>query len=70
MSKLLGLAHRTGRDKFREDEHDRIEEFSWTLTDDSNPGGKFMKAEALLWAEEDPAVWEAMVTAEKVDWKE
>jgi hypothetical protein len=36
-----------------------------------NAGGKFRKAEALLWAQEDQASWEAAVKAEEnVDWAE
>ncbi|KAJ7024999.1 hypothetical protein C8F04DRAFT_1191913 [Mycena alexandri] len=70
VTKLLGIVSRTGRDRFREDRHDEIEEFSRTLPDDINNGGKFVKAEAQLWAKEDPATWEALVAAEEVVWEE
>ncbi|KAJ7075959.1 hypothetical protein B0H15DRAFT_805905 [Mycena belliarum] len=71
MVKLLGLASYTGRDKFAEDRHDEIHEFSKTLSGDSNAGGKFRKAEALLWDKEDKAVWEAAAALdEDVDWTE
>ncbi|KAJ7450133.1 hypothetical protein FB451DRAFT_1186906 [Mycena latifolia] len=71
MSKLLGLTAYTGRDKFRKDCHDKIHEYSKTLPGTINVGGKFQKAEALLWAQEDHAAWEAAATAdEDVDWVE
>ncbi|KAJ7107972.1 hypothetical protein C8R43DRAFT_1140118 [Mycena crocata] len=70
LSKLLGLAAYTGRDKFRDDRHDVIHEYSKTLPG-ANPGGKFRKAEGLLWGKEDRAAWEAAaVTEENVDWAE
>lgn len=70
MTKLFGLAAYTGRDKFREDRHDDIYELSKTLPGE-NAGGKFRKAEAMLWAEEDQAQWEAAVADEDgVDWVE
>ncbi|KAJ7622880.1 hypothetical protein B0H17DRAFT_1151545 [Mycena rosella] len=71
LSKLLGLAAYTGRDKFRDDCHDVIHEYSKTLAGISNAGGKFRKAEAVLWAKEDQASWEAAAAAEDdVDWAE
>ncbi|KAJ6552281.1 hypothetical protein DFH09DRAFT_1319326 [Mycena vulgaris] len=70
VTKLLGLAALTGRDKFREDCHDEIQRFSQTLPGDINAGGKFAKAEAILWAKEDKASWDAMVEDEEVDWEE
>ncbi|KAJ7018302.1 hypothetical protein C8F04DRAFT_1199086 [Mycena alexandri] len=70
VTKLLGIVSRTGRDRFREDRHDEIEEFSRTLPDDINNGGKFVKVEAQLWAKEDPVTWEALVAAEEVVWEE
>ncbi|KAJ7148382.1 hypothetical protein B0H12DRAFT_1247040, partial [Mycena haematopus] len=69
LAKLFGLAAYTGRDKFRDDRHQEIHEHSRTLAGDMNAGGKFRKAEALLWAKEDQAAWEAAATAdENVDW--
>ncbi|KAJ7889994.1 hypothetical protein B0H13DRAFT_1887758 [Mycena leptocephala] len=59
LSQLLGLVASSGRTKFREDRHDDIEEYSKTLTDAINAGAKFRKAEAIMWAEEDQASWEA-----------
>ncbi|KAJ6569872.1 hypothetical protein DFH09DRAFT_430323 [Mycena vulgaris] len=70
VTKLLGLAALTGHDKFREDCHDKIQRFSQTLPGDINAGGKFAKAEAILWAKEDKASWDAMVEDEEVDWEE
>ncbi|KAJ7106452.1 hypothetical protein C8R43DRAFT_1140573 [Mycena crocata] len=71
MVKLLGLASYTGRDKFAEDRHDKIHEFSKALPGDSNAGGKFRKAEALLWEKENKALWEAAAALdEDVDWVE
>ncbi|KAJ7328262.1 hypothetical protein DFH08DRAFT_815768 [Mycena albidolilacea] len=59
----------TGRDKFREDRHDEIHEYSKTLPGAINAGGKFRKAESLMWAEEDQASWEAAASSEEdVDW--
>ncbi|KAJ7226491.1 hypothetical protein B0H12DRAFT_1077738 [Mycena haematopus] len=70
MEKLLGLTTYTGRDKFSDDRHDVIYEFSKTL-EGSNAGGRFRHAESLLWAKEDQAQWEAAAAAdEDVDWEE
>ncbi|KAJ7141958.1 hypothetical protein C8R43DRAFT_954609 [Mycena crocata] len=71
LSKLVGLAAYSGRDKFREDRHDEIQALSKTLPGASNPGGKFRQAEAQLWAREDKAFWEAAAAIdEDVDWAE
>ncbi|KAJ7824339.1 hypothetical protein B0H13DRAFT_337619 [Mycena leptocephala] len=71
LAKLFGLTASTGRDKFRLDRHDDIHEYSKTLTGAMNAGGKFRHAEALMWAKEDQASWEAAATAEEdVDWVE
>ncbi|KAJ7658817.1 hypothetical protein DFH06DRAFT_1407372, partial [Mycena polygramma] len=71
LSKLFGLVAYTGRDKFREDNHDKINEYAKTLPGPANAGGKFRKAEALLWADEDQASWEAAAAGdEDVDWTE
>ncbi|KAJ7807399.1 hypothetical protein B0H13DRAFT_2386472 [Mycena leptocephala] len=71
LSKLLGLAASSGRDKFRKDRYDNILEYSKTLTDAINAGSKFRKAEGLMWAEEDQASWEAAAASEEdVDWEE
>ncbi|KAJ7118650.1 hypothetical protein C8R43DRAFT_960241 [Mycena crocata] len=71
LAKLMGLTAYTGRDKFRDDRHDEIEQYSKSLPGSSNAGGKFRKAEALLWAKEDQTVWETAATAEDdVDWAE
>ncbi|KAJ7670989.1 hypothetical protein B0H17DRAFT_1209236 [Mycena rosella] len=71
LSKLLGLATYTGRDKFRDDHHNDIQEHSKTLPGIMNAGGKFRKAESLLWVKEDQASWEAVAVAdEDVDWEE
>ncbi|KAJ7191120.1 hypothetical protein GGX14DRAFT_407428 [Mycena pura] len=68
LSKLLGLVSYTGRDKFWDDRHDEIYELSKTLPG-ANAGGKFRKAEGLLWANEDPSVWDAAAMSEEdVDW--
>jgi hypothetical protein len=70
LSKLLGLAAYTGHDKFRDDRHDVIYELSTTLPG-TNAGGKFRKAEGILWAEEDQASWEeAAAVEENIDWAE
>ncbi|KAJ7700308.1 hypothetical protein B0H14DRAFT_2648794 [Mycena olivaceomarginata] len=70
LSKLLGLAAYTGRDKFRDDCHDVIYELSTTLPGE-NAGGKFRKAEGILWAKEDQASWEeAAAVEENIDWAE
>ncbi|KAJ7913991.1 hypothetical protein B0H13DRAFT_2325839 [Mycena leptocephala] len=59
LSKLLGLIA------------DDIEEYSKTLTDAINAGAKFRKAEAIMWAEEDQASWEAAAASdEDVDWED
>ncbi|KAJ6552463.1 hypothetical protein DFH09DRAFT_1497302 [Mycena vulgaris] len=69
LAKLLGLGAYTGRDKFREDRHDEIHEYSKTLNGPMNAGGKFRRAEKPLWAKEDQASWEAAVASdENVDW--
>ncbi|KAJ7237078.1 hypothetical protein C8J57DRAFT_1529610 [Mycena rebaudengoi] len=47
LSKLFGLTFYTGRDKFRDDCHDKIHEYSQSLPG-TNTGGNFRKAEALL----------------------
>ncbi|KAJ7205378.1 hypothetical protein B0H12DRAFT_1080324 [Mycena haematopus] len=71
LSTLFGLAAYGGRDKFREDHHDEIHEFSKTLPGSSNAGGKFRQAEAKLWAQEDQASWDAAATSEEgVNWAE
>ncbi|KAJ7450919.1 hypothetical protein B0H11DRAFT_1927954 [Mycena galericulata] len=71
LSKLLGLVADTGRDKFREDRHDEIHEYSKTLPATINAGGRFRKAEAELWAKQDQAAWEAVAASnEDVDWAE
>ncbi|KAJ7669674.1 hypothetical protein B0H17DRAFT_1209635 [Mycena rosella] len=70
LSKLLGLAAYTGRDKFRDDRHNVIYELSTTLPG-ANAGGKFRKAEGLLWAKEDQVSWEAAAAVvEDIDWAE
>ncbi|KAJ7856106.1 hypothetical protein B0H14DRAFT_2579053 [Mycena olivaceomarginata] len=70
LSKLLGLAAYTGRNKFRDDCHDVIYELSTTLPGE-HAGGKFHKAEGILWAEEDQASWEeAAAVEESIDWAE
>ncbi|KAJ7187564.1 hypothetical protein GGX14DRAFT_409100 [Mycena pura] len=68
LSKLLGLVSYTGHDKFRDDRHDEIYELSKTLPG-ANASGKFRKAKGLLWANEDPSVWDAAAMSEEdVDW--
>ncbi|KAJ6599920.1 hypothetical protein DFH09DRAFT_1070607 [Mycena vulgaris] len=70
LSKLIGLANYTGRDKFRDEHHDDILEYSRTL-DSGNPGSKFRKAENLMWTEEDQASWQADADSnDGVNWKE
>ncbi|KAJ7717435.1 hypothetical protein B0H14DRAFT_3521962 [Mycena olivaceomarginata] len=70
MAKVFGLASYTGRDKFRGERHDEITP-SRTLLGPGNAGGKFRKAEAELWANEDQAKWESVAEADKdVDWEE
>ncbi|KAF8197341.1 hypothetical protein K438DRAFT_2119953 [Mycena galopus ATCC 62051] len=71
LTTLMGITSYTCRDKFRDDRHDAIEEYSLTLTGDVNAGAKFRQAEALLWAQEDQASWEAAAAADEgVDWHE
>ncbi|KAJ6576930.1 hypothetical protein DFH09DRAFT_1077885 [Mycena vulgaris] len=71
MAKVFGLASSTGHDKFRQERHDEINAHSKTLPGVTNPGGKFRKAEAQLWANEDQAKWESAAEAdEDVDWEE
>ncbi|KAJ6484558.1 hypothetical protein DFH09DRAFT_1339991 [Mycena vulgaris] len=71
MAKVFGLASSTGRDKFRQERHDEINAHSKTLPGATNPGGKFRKAEAQLWANEDQAKWESAAEAdEDIDWEE
>ncbi|KAF8162248.1 hypothetical protein K438DRAFT_1775955 [Mycena galopus ATCC 62051] len=48
LATLMGITSYTGRDEFRDDRHDAIEEYSLTLTGDVNAGAKFRQAEALL----------------------
>ncbi|KAJ7314885.1 hypothetical protein DFH08DRAFT_820862, partial [Mycena albidolilacea] len=70
LSKLLTLAAYTSRDKFRDDRHNIIYELSTTLPGE-NTGGKFRKAEGILWAEEDQASWEeAAAVEENINWAE
>ncbi|KAK7050169.1 acid protease [Favolaschia claudopus] len=72
LTKLYRLAAYKGRDKFRDECHDRIFAHSQTIPGSSNPGGKFNKALAELWAKEDQAAWEAKVETgeENVNWAE
>ncbi|KAJ7046018.1 hypothetical protein C8F04DRAFT_338071 [Mycena alexandri] len=71
LSKLYGLSVYSGRDKFRDECRDEINAHADTIPGDINQGGKFRKAEAQLWAQEDQAVWEAAAASnEGVDWKE
>ncbi|KAJ7829737.1 hypothetical protein B0H14DRAFT_3465406 [Mycena olivaceomarginata] len=71
MVKVFGLASYTRRDKFRGERHDEINAHSRTLLGPGNAGGKFRKAEAELWANEDQAKWESAAEAdEDVDWEE
>lgn len=68
--KLLRICAYTGRDKFRDECHDAIHEFSKTLSG-SNAGGKFRKAERELWAKTDQRHWEdAAGNEQDVDWEE
>lgn len=64
LAKLLGLTAYTGRDKFLEERHDAISEYSKSLPGSINEGGKFRHAEALLWAKEDQASWAKAAAAE------
>ncbi|KAJ7744798.1 hypothetical protein DFH07DRAFT_963642 [Mycena maculata] len=69
LAKLVGITAYSGRDKFRHDRHDEIHQYSKTLPGSTNAGGKFCKAEALLWAKEDAAVWDAEAAVQDgVDW--
>jgi hypothetical protein len=71
MAKVFGLTSYTGRDKFRGERHDEINAHSRMLLGPGNAGGKFRKAEAELWANEDQAKWESAAEAdEDVDWEE
>ncbi|KAJ7507412.1 hypothetical protein B0H11DRAFT_2218260 [Mycena galericulata] len=71
LAKLVGITAYSGRDKFRDDRHDQIHEYSKTLPGTVNAGGKFRKAEALLWTKEDQAFWDAAAAVdEDVDWAE
>lgn len=71
LSTLFGLAAYSGRDKFRDDRHDEIHAFSKTLPGPANAGGKFRQAEAMLWAKEKQALWEAAAMNEEgVKWAE
>ncbi|KAJ7021732.1 hypothetical protein C8F04DRAFT_1195129 [Mycena alexandri] len=70
MAKVFGIATQTGRDKFREEHRDDIRDLSKMLPG-SNAGGKSRKAEAQLWANEDPEEWKAAAaTEEGVNWVE
>ncbi|KAJ7725676.1 hypothetical protein B0H16DRAFT_946329 [Mycena metata] len=70
LAKLMGLATYTARDKFRDERHAEIHEYSLTLAG-ANAGGNFRKAEALMWAKEDQAFWADAAAAEEedVDWE-
>ncbi|KAJ7252864.1 hypothetical protein C8J57DRAFT_1519652 [Mycena rebaudengoi] len=68
LAKLARIASYTGRDKFREEHHDEIFEYSKTLPSEMNAGGRFRKAEFLLYAQEDQALWEDAAANEEVDW--
>ncbi|KAJ6563367.1 hypothetical protein DFH09DRAFT_1082421 [Mycena vulgaris] len=71
LAKLVGITAYSGRDKFRDNRHEEIHQYSKTLLGPTNAGGKFRKAEALLWAKEDAAVWDAAAAVEDgVDWVE
>ncbi|KAJ7774183.1 hypothetical protein DFH07DRAFT_767392 [Mycena maculata] len=71
LAKLVGITAYSGREKFRDDRHDEIHEYSKSLPGPTNAGGKFCKAEALLWAKEDAAVWDAKAAVQDgVDWVE
>ncbi|KAJ7715682.1 hypothetical protein B0H16DRAFT_1477203 [Mycena metata] len=69
LAKLMGLATYTARDKFRDERHVEIHEYSLTL-EGANAGGKFRKAEAIMWAKEDQVFWANTAAAEEedVDW--
>ncbi|KAJ7479805.1 hypothetical protein FB451DRAFT_1534874 [Mycena latifolia] len=71
LARLLGITTYSGRDKFRNDRQNEIFEYSKTLPGPTNAGGKSRKAEALLWAQEDKAAWDAAAAVEEdVDWIE
>lgn len=71
LARLLGITTYSGRDKFREDRRNEIFEYSKTLPGPMNAGGKSRQAEALLWAQEDQAAWDAAAAVdEDVDWVE
>lgn len=73
MAKVFGIVATTGRDAFREDRRDDINECAKTLPGDINAGGKSRQAEALLWKNEDPELWAAAASAasnEGVNWKQ
>lgn len=70
LAKLLGITAYSGRDKFRDECHDQIEQYSKTLSG-GNASGKFRAAEAELWAKEDQPSWNAAAAVQKdVDWNE
>ncbi|KAJ6537828.1 hypothetical protein B0H19DRAFT_1078946 [Mycena capillaripes] len=64
LARLVGIVAVSGCNKFRKACRDKIWEFSKTLPNNMNAGGKFRKAESILWAKEDQGKWEA---AAKVD---
>ena len=71
LAKLVGLITYTGRDKFSDDRHDTIYEFSKSLPGTMNAGAKFRMAEHILWGQEDQRSWEAAAASdEEVDWVE
>ncbi|KAJ7164222.1 hypothetical protein C8R46DRAFT_1036141 [Mycena filopes] len=68
--KLTGLTSTTGRDSFRDAHRDDILALSKTLPG-SNAGGKFRRAETMLWEQEDHNDWETVAAStENVDWEE
>ncbi|KAJ7036996.1 hypothetical protein C8F04DRAFT_1181012 [Mycena alexandri] len=70
LQKLLGLAKFTGRDKFRGDRHEEILDLAHSLPG-VNIGGNFRRAEGILFAKEDKAVWDTTAASEEgVNWKE
>ncbi|KAJ7783986.1 hypothetical protein DFH07DRAFT_764352 [Mycena maculata] len=73
MSQLLGLATYTPHDKFRKDQHDEILTHAREIIPGpSNVGGKFRKAESVLWAGENQEMWKVALATEEqdVDWRE
>ncbi|KAJ7278015.1 hypothetical protein C8J57DRAFT_1222786 [Mycena rebaudengoi] len=56
-AKLVGLTAYTGCDKFSKDRHNKIQQYTASLSGKINAGGKFCKAEALLWSREDKLSW-------------